>query len=124
MAVSQDHAPAITAVTSGQSHTPGRWRDGNEALRTAAHATAIWNGTVLSSSGKLVALSFGHTPEECADLARLIAAAPELLEALEAMVAEKADYMRLNHLGDPEAQHTVKLARAAIAKATGGSNAR
>jgi hypothetical protein len=53
--------------------------------------------------------------------ARLIAAAPALFEALESIVVEKADYMRLNHLGDPEAQHTVKQARSALALARGES---
>jgi len=38
----------------------------------------------------------------------------KLREALEMMVEEKADYMRLNHLGDPETQHTIKVARAAL----------
>ena len=51
--------------------------------------------------------------------ARLIAAAPDLYEALTAMEAEKADYMRLNNLGDPAKEHTNKMARAAIAKADG-----
>lgn len=51
--------------------------------------------------------------------ARLIAAAPDLLAALQAIVDENVDYMTINHLGDPEQQHNIKLARAAIAKATG-----
>jgi hypothetical protein len=50
--------------------------------------------------------------------ARLIAAAPELLEALQAMVDAEVDYMTINNLGDPEQQHNVKWARAIIAKAT------
>lgn len=37
-----------------------------------------------------------------------------LREALEMMVSEKAGYMTINHLGDPEAQHTIKAARAAL----------
>jgi hypothetical protein len=49
--------------------------------------------------------------------ARLIAAAPDLLQALQMMVEEKADYMRINNLGDPETQHTIKIARAAISRA-------
>ena len=48
-----------------------------------------------------------HTPLEA-----------ELLSALEEMVEEKCDYMRINHLGDPEQQHSIKRARAAISKAT------
>jgi hypothetical protein len=35
--------------------------------------------------------------------------------ALTAMVEEQCDYMRINHLGDPERQHNIKLARAALA---------
>lgn len=38
--------------------------------------------------------------------------------ALENLVEEKCDYMRLNHLGDPEVQHTVKYGRAALAMLT------
>jgi len=41
----------------------------------------------------------------------------DLREALEAMVAEKADYMIINNLGDPEEQHTIKQARVALARA-------
>jgi hypothetical protein len=49
----------------------------------------------------------------------LIAAAPELLEALEALCIETEDYMRINNLGNPEEKHNIKMARAAIAKAKG-----
>ena len=51
--------------------------------------------------------------------ARLMAAAPALLEALEAMVAQECDYMKINNLGDPEEQHNIILSRAVIAKAKG-----
>lgn len=37
-----------------------------------------------------------------------------LREALQAMVEEQCDYMRLNNLGDPEQQHNIKRARAAL----------
>lgn len=47
-----------------------------------------------------------------------------LREALEQMVAEKCDYMRINNLGDPEKQHTVRTARAALARALLADNAR
>lgn len=53
--------------------------------------------------------------------ARLIAAAPELLEALQIMVDHEVNYMTLNNLGDPEEQHGVSVSRAAIAKAKGES---
>ena len=39
-----------------------------------------------------------------------------LREALEAMVDEKCDYMLINNLGNPEDQHTIKHARAALSK--------
>ena len=54
--------------------------------------------------------------------ARLIASAPDLLEALVALVDEYCDYQIINNLGDPENQHNIKLARAAIAKAKGGAS--
>lgn len=38
----------------------------------------------------------------------------DLERALREMVIEKCDYMRINQLGDPETQHTIKLARAAL----------
>ena len=62
----------------------------------------------------------GNDPDQALANARLIAAAPDLLEALEAMIEEWIDYATLNNLGDPGAKHNIKLARAAIAKAKGG----
>jgi hypothetical protein len=37
-----------------------------------------------------------------------------LREALTALVDEYCDYMTINHLGDPEKQHNIKRARAAL----------
>lgn len=51
---------------------------------------------------------------------RLIAAAPDLLLALKCMEEEMSDYMRINNLGDPGEKHNIRLARAAIERATGG----
>lgn len=51
--------------------------------------------------------------------AKLFLAAPTLLEALEALVAEICDYAKINNLSYPESKHNIKLARAAIAKAKG-----
>lgn len=45
----------------------------------------------------------------------------KLRKALEAMVAEKCDYMKINNLGDPEEQHTIKMARRALACPVCGS---
>lgn len=37
-----------------------------------------------------------------------------LVNALELMMEEKRDYMRINYLGDPENTHTIQLAKQAI----------
>jgi len=47
-------------------------------------------------------------------IARFAAENTRLREALEMVVAEKVDYMTINNLGDPEKQHTIMLARAAL----------
>ena len=49
--------------------------------------------------------------------ARLIAAAPDLLEALQGLLADIQDYQRINNLGG-ENNHWQVISRAAIAKAT------
>lgn len=51
--------------------------------------------------------------------ARLIAAAPELLEALKTLYLEVADYVEVNSLGDVHHNRSMQLARDAIAKAEG-----
>lgn len=51
--------------------------------------------------------------------ARLMAAAPELLEALKIGYADTMDYIQSNHLSGSENNQWLVLARAAIAKATG-----
>lgn len=45
----------------------------------------------------------------------------ELLELLQMFVNETVSYMTINSLGDPEKQHAIKNARAAIARATGAA---
>ena len=46
---------------------------------------------------------------------RLTTELAQCREALEEMLEEKVDYMRINKLGNPETQHSVKRARAALA---------
>lgn len=41
----------------------------------------------------------------------------ELRDALQAMVDEQCEYMRINNLGDPESQHNIKRARAVLQRA-------
>jgi hypothetical protein len=52
-------------------------------------------------------------------LQRIKDAGPLLLAALKCLEEEMSDYMRINNLGDPGKKHNIRLARAAIAKATG-----
>ncbi len=53
------------------------------------------------------------------NLARCYLDAAKRVEALEdalrQIMVEKIDYMTINNLGDPETQHTIKAARAALA---------
>lgn len=99
MNVSQDHAPPITAVTSGQTHTSGPWRafighnGGHEVRGPGSHTIA----------------SVFHTPDGLGSAnADLIAGAPALLTALERVYYEWD--------GEPEGMLHVQ---AAIAKARG-----
>lgn len=95
-------------------HTPGPWgQDKWGSLQTEGGQDVLLRGitTISAGSAERIAEAEANT--------RLIAAAPELLEALIAMEREKSDYMTRNNLGDPAIETTNKLARAAIAKATG-----
>lgn len=84
-------------------HTPGPWTVGS----------CTWNedGNVCY---ELQGIKRGSAPD-----ARLIAAAPDLLDALKMGVAETMDYIKLNNLTGAENNHWIVQARAAIAKATG-----
>lgn len=86
------------------AHTPGPW-----ALDPCASGwTLIANGQDITSE-----------PFDACDAdARLIAAAPELLEALQALVGE-ADLGELDH--DDETRELIERARDAIERATGGA---
>jgi hypothetical protein len=96
-------------------HTPGPWRylpgDGLE------WRTSVQRGT----EGGFVVRGTSREREE-AD-ARLIAAAPELLEALKEITSDYADRFDLDDPStNPGIKSSIKQARAAIAKATGASN--
>lgn len=98
-------------MTQQAQHTPGPWQyDDNECP---------W---VFDQSGNTVAKIFSSKPDgvflgdETKANARLIAAAPELLEALQAMVAMYAPRGGRIVFDDPS-----DAARAAIAKAKGGA---
>lgn len=88
-------------------HTPGPWM--------ACNAGTLWDYFVWSDAADKSVCNIDYSEQSAAEVeanARLIAAAPELLAALQAL-AEVALYRD----GDCTAQLTT--ARAAIAKATG-----
>jgi hypothetical protein len=61
---------------------------------------------------------YGIGRDELIANARLIAAAPDMLEALKGLLADIQDYQRINNLGGDD-NHWQAMARAAIAKAEG-----
>ncbi len=86
---------------------------------TTTHTTGPWtlNGSEIEGDGMTVTTSTDYrtlTPRQAAN-ARLIAAAPELLAALQALLAKHDDRDGLSDLWPEQAA----AARAAIARATG-----
>ena len=83
------------------SHTPGPWT----ASEHGAYADYNGNSTIILGDDLRIAVVLGSDNEETNANARLIAAAPDLLEALEALL--EGDF------------NVAEKARAAIAKAKG-----
>lgn len=101
------------------AHTPGPWKiDRYHPSRSPFGISrdtgdAMQNKSVINSGG------FARKATDEAEAnARLIAAAPDLLEALTLLHNNLAEYQVLNKLGGYD-NHDMKMARAAIAKATG-----
>lgn len=93
------------------SHTPGPWTYDDESV-----TGSVWSGNAPSGAwptGVCVASVLGDSAESEAN-ARLIAAAPELLEALE----ECLEWIRQN--GRPPTSELRQRVENAIAKARGG----
>lgn len=98
-------------------HTPGPWTEDNEDPRELARD--FGGITIVASNGgdgaTFTAIAVGSGPEAVAN-ARLIAAAPDLLAALEAIanmtVDENTDHAQLSAL-------CIAIAGAAKAKVTG-----
>lgn len=110
------------------SNSMGPWEHGNEAIKVMADRQKPWNGTVFQQgvddqAAALVALTFGATVDECVQAAVLIAAAPELLEALKEAHRALMFYEWYNNPKSGWASSdnvTVRgMVDAAIAKATG-----
>lgn len=94
-------------------HTPGPW---NFKPANASHKTRYISSPDDSSGGNWIVANILHSDAD----ARLIAAAPELLEALQALFENCA--MIHKNWGDGDnsraADNAIERARAAIAKAT------
>lgn len=91
--------------------TPGPWK-----------VSLTDDTVVMDKDANAVAVAVGDydTHYEVTEAnARLIAAAPDLYEALQMLHDETADYIRLNHLGDPHHNQSMQLARAALKLAKG-----
>ncbi len=94
-------------MTDRQSstHTPGPWHVDDESYNS------------IRGAGLTIALVQGDTIGEIAANARLMAAAPELLDALRDCTEHLDSLVALN----PKARVAIVSARAAIEKATDGS---
>lgn len=92
------------------------WR-GNEKRDAKVTASGRWYRTRERAEQAFAEIKQRNAEKDAAK--RIRDAAPELLEALEAMVEEWVDYTTVNNLGDPYAKHNMKLAQAALAKARG-----
>lgn len=90
-------------------HTPGPWASNKYTTSVSVPLKAIDCERI----GFSIVFVNGHREKEAVANARLIAAAPDLLEALK----EIADTDPVDAALDP--QRAVRIARAAIAKATG-----
>jgi hypothetical protein len=101
-------------------HSPGPWKRGNAYGAAPNHAICadyVVVARVVESAG--IAVGEGkRTPYDHGDAnARLIAAAPDLLAALQNVVNSIA-----LHGDGPELQHDLYKARQAISRATGPGN--
>jgi hypothetical protein len=95
-------------------HTPGVWKQSGPVVEARGH--------VRTANGQQIAYVHGHCDSEAAANARLIAAAPQLLEAASEAVAEwDAQHADDNHQTGiwPEPE-SIRRCRAAIAAAEGG----
>ena len=100
------------------THTPGPWKfDGEYVWANSVGGYVANPQTEDMLSGEVVSLRDAR--QMIAANGRLIAAAPDLLLALQMLHDETADYIRLNNLVGMDTQ-SMKTARAAIARATGG----
>lgn len=112
---------AHTGQTAATKHTPGPWEwDGNTLKPSAGSFETSAVHSILDAEG-----GYGYLGSKVSDTQaeldadrQLIAAAPDLLEALQVVVADwTAQFERAGHM----APAWCRQARAAIAKATGSA---
>ena len=101
-------------------HTPGPWELGSKS-RDTEFLDDEWEISICGANEidcPLIAMvsNLSLSDDEADANACLIAAAPELLEALQSLVDMDVAYQR-----GPKVAEAVESARAAIAKATGGA---
>ena len=110
-AIARGEAQAITEVpaTPRPAHTPGPW--------TILPNTPHFVRAMHPAEGMQPVATVYHFDGELAANARLIASAPELLEALEAVLPDLEHYVATH---GPGPDKRLAIARAAIAKAKGG----
>ena len=102
-------------------HTPGLWTDDQKTGRDPRIIGAL---RLIKSDGFVIAFVPMWLDDEHVEAranARLIAAAPELLEALKAMLSHTAELDPMQGYRPEEDSSAVKQARAAIAKAESGA---
>ena len=97
-------------------HTPAPWSLGDSDLHCSNLSVHGIHENAHSTIARMVSSEHGMDPVEIYANARLIAAAPELLNALWAMVTsfQAVEYME-DHM-----KQAAEMGRAAIRKATGG----
>ena len=111
-AIARGEAQAITEIpaTPRPAHTPGPW--------TILPNTPHFVRAMHPAEGMQPVAAVYHFDGELSANARLIAAAPELLEALEAVLPDLEHYVATH---GPGPDKRLAIARAAIAKAKGGA---
>lgn len=98
-------------------YTPGPWvvEDSRKMKRKTLRSNLLMVVAVGGGMPGLIVNQGSVTPTDEAN-ARLIAAAPDLLQALKLLHDNLAEYQRINNLGGYN-NHDMKMARAALAKA-------
>ena len=107
-------------MTLNKKHTPGPWGmpDSGQGRISKVGVNGGWDGMVATADCG----DYARSRSEGLANARLIAATPDLLAALQAIVDEAGP--QFGHDEEPGCiNRMARLARLAIAKATGGANA-